>query len=130
MPLITLQSVSKSFGPQQVLRDVTLEVRAGETLVLIGESGCGKSVTMKLMMDLLQPNAGRVLWDDKPLRERTERQITQERLRFGYLFQQAALFDSLTVFENVAFGLRQNKRMAEAKIREIVHHRLQDVRLD
>lgn len=130
MPLITLQSVSRSFGPQQVLRDITLEVRAGETLVLIGESGCGKSVTMKLMMDLLRPSAGRVLWDDKPLLGRTERQITEERLRFGYLFQQAALFDSLTVFENVAFGLRQNKQLAEAKIREIVHHRLQDVGLD
>jgi phospholipid/cholesterol/gamma-HCH transport system ATP-binding protein len=130
MPLITLQSVSKAFGPQQVLREITLEVRAGETLVLIGESGCGKSVTMKLMMDLLQPSAGHVLWDDMSLRDRTERQITQERLRFGYLFQQAALFDSLTVFENVAFGLRQNKPMAEAQIREIVHHRLQDVGLD
>jgi phospholipid/cholesterol/gamma-HCH transport system ATP-binding protein len=130
MPLITLQSVSKSFGPQHVLRNVTIEVRAGETLVLIGESGCGKSVTMKLMMDLLQPDAGSVLWDDHPLRDRNERQVTQERLRFGYLFQQAALFDSLTVFENVAFGLRQNKRMAEENIREIVHHRLQDVGLE
>jgi phospholipid/cholesterol/gamma-HCH transport system ATP-binding protein len=130
MPLITLQSVSKSFGPQQVLRDITIEVRAGETLVLIGESGCGKSVTMKLMMDLLQPCAGRVLWDERPLRGRSERQITRERLRFGYLFQQAALFDSLTVFENVAFGLRQNKQMSEAKIHEIVHHRLQDVGLE
>lgn len=129
MPLITLQSVSKSFGPQHVLRDVTIEVHKGETLVLIGESGCGKSVTMKLMMDLLQPDAGRVLWGERPLRDRSEKQITEERLRFGYLFQQAALFDSLTVFENVAFGLRQNRRMVEATIRETVHRRLHDVGL-
>jgi phospholipid/cholesterol/gamma-HCH transport system ATP-binding protein len=130
MSLIQLHNVSKSFGSQHVLRDITLEVRKGETLVLIGESGCGKSVTMKLMMDLLQPDRGRVLWDDKPLRERTEKQITEERLRFGYLFQQAALFDSLTVFENVAFGLRQNRTLTEKQVREVVHGRLQDVGLE
>src|SRR5690606_41567920 len=110
MSLITLQSVSKSFGPQQVLRDITLEVRAGETLVLIGESGCGKSVTMKLMMDLLQPDAGQVLWDGRPLQQRSERQISQERLRFGYLFRQAALFDSLPVGEDGAFDLAEGER--------------------
>lgn len=130
MPLIQLQSVSKSFGSQHVLRDISLEVHEGETLVLIGESGCGKSVTMKLMMDLLQPDRGRVLWGGRPLRDRTEKQITEERLKFGYLFQQAALFDSLTVFENVAFGLRQNHRMALRQIREIVHRRLNDVGLE
>ncbi|MCA9078280.1 MAG: ABC transporter ATP-binding protein [Planctomycetaceae bacterium] len=129
MSLIDLQHASMSFGPQHVLRDITLDVREGETLVLIGESGCGKSVTMKLMMDLLQPTQGQVLWDGKPIRSRSEKQITRERLKFGYLFQQAALFDSLTVFENVAFGLRQNKRLSEQKVVETVHGRLQDVGL-
>ncbi|MGD9854263.1 MAG: ABC transporter ATP-binding protein [Planctomycetaceae bacterium] len=129
MPLITLQSVSKSFGAQPVLRDVTLEVRRGETLVLIGESGCGKSVTMKLMMDLLSPTTGEVHWDGRPIRSRSEKQITEERLRFGYLFQQAALFDSLTVFENVAFGLRQNKRLPEGEVQGIVVRCLRDVGL-
>jgi phospholipid/cholesterol/gamma-HCH transport system ATP-binding protein len=144
MSLIELQRVSRSFGRQPVLRDISLEVRAGETLVLIGESGCGKSVTMKLMMDLLQPTSGEVLWEGKPVRARSEKQITRERLKFGYLFQQAALFDSLTVFENVAFGLRQNAgvqpsggntkksrvtRLSENDIRRIVHDRLRDVGL-
>ena len=68
MSLIQLKHASKSFGSQHVLRDITLDVREGETLVLIGESGCGKSVTMKLMMDLLEPTQGEVLWDDKPIR--------------------------------------------------------------
>ncbi|MBX3437261.1 MAG: ATP-binding cassette domain-containing protein, partial [Planctomycetaceae bacterium] len=129
MSLITLQSVSKSFGPQPVLRDVTLEVRQGETLVLIGESGCGKSVTMKLMMDLLTPTSGTVLWDGRPIRTRSDKQITSERLKFGYLFQQAALFDSLSVFENVAFGLRQNKRLPEGEVHQTVVDCLRDVGL-
>jgi phospholipid/cholesterol/gamma-HCH transport system ATP-binding protein len=127
---VALQSVSRSFGAQQVLRDISLEVRQGETLVLIGESGCGKSVTMKLMMGLLPPTGGRVLWSDRPLQDRTEKEIARERLQFGYLFQQAALFDSLDVYENVAFGLRQNHRMPEGEIREVVHRRLHDVGLD
>jgi len=112
-----------------VLRDITLDVRKGETLVLIGESGCGKSVTMKLMMDLLTPTSGEVLWDGRPLRSRSEKQITQERLRFGYLFQQAALFDSLSVFENVAFGLRQNKRLPDEQVEQTVVNCLRDVGL-
>ena len=127
--IITLQQASKSFGPQDILRSITLEVRRGETLVLIGESGCGKSVTMKLMMDLLQPDTGSVLWDGTPVKSRSEKEITRERLRFGYVFQGAALFDSMTVFENVAFGLRQNKRLPESEVREIVVGRLRDVGL-
>ncbi len=129
MSLIDLQSVTKSFGPQHVLRDITLEVRRGETLVLIGESGCGKSVTMKLMMDLLSPTSGEVHWDGRPIRSRSEKQITEERLKFGYLFQQAALFDSLTVFENVAFGLRQNKHLPEKEVQARVCACLKDVGL-
>jgi phospholipid/cholesterol/gamma-HCH transport system ATP-binding protein len=129
IPLIELQNVSRSFGPQPVLRDISLEVRRGETLVLIGESGCGKSVTMKLMMDLLAPTSGTVLWDGRPVRSRSDRDIVRERLRFGYLFQQAALFDSLTVFENVAFGLRQNRRLPEEEVQHIVGQRLRDVGL-
>jgi len=128
-PIIHLEKASKSFGNQKVLRDITLDVFKGETLVLIGESGCGKSVTMKLIMGLLQPTEGHVFWWDKPLVQRSDREITRERLRFGYLFQGAALFDSLSVYENVAFSLRQNTKMQESEIRQIVHDRLQEVGL-
>jgi len=129
VPLIELHNVTRRFGSQTILRDVTLRVRRGETLVIIGESGCGKSVTMKLMMDLIPPSAGEVLWDGRPVRQRSDREIAQERLRFGYVFQMAALFDSMTVFENVAFGLRQNTRTPDEQVRQIVVDRLRDVGL-
>lgn len=128
-PVIELRGVSRGFGAQPVLRDVSLAVRRGETLVLIGESGCGKSVTMKLMMSLLDPTEGEVYWSGRPLKDRSERELIRERLRFGYLFQGAALFDSMNVYENVAFGLRQNASLPEAEVREIVCERLREVGL-
>ncbi len=128
-PLIELRNISRQFGSQQILRDISLQVRPGETLVLIGESGCGKSVTMKLIMRLLDPTAGEVLWNGTPLASRSDQQLNRDRLRFGYLFQGAALFDSLTVFENVAFGLRENTRKPESEIHQIVHERLREVGL-
>jgi phospholipid/cholesterol/gamma-HCH transport system ATP-binding protein len=128
-PLIELRDVDVTFGSQAVLRRVNLEVRRGETLVIIGESGCGKSVTMKLMSALLQPTAGEVWWSGRPVAERTERELNRERLKYGYLFQGAALFDSLDVFENVAFGLRQNTPLDETAIQHIVHERLREVGL-
>lgn len=127
--IIELQNVSRSFGQHAVLRDISIEVRAGETLCLIGESGCGKSVTMKLMAALMEPSAGEVLWGGTPLAQRSESELVEDRLRFGYLFQGAALFDSLNVFENVAFGLRQNTKMSESFLRETVAERLVDVGL-
>ena len=128
-PLIELHRVSKRFGSHSILRDVTLRVRRAETLVIIGESGCGKSVTMKLMMDLMQPTSGDVLWDGRAVRSRSDREIASERLRFGYVFQMAALFDSMTVLENVAFGLRQNRRLPDDQVRQTVVDRLRDVGL-
>ncbi|MCL4148917.1 UNVERIFIED_CONTAM: hypothetical protein GTU68_043151, partial [Idotea baltica] len=127
--LVELVNVSKSFGPHNILRDISLSVETGKTLVIIGESGCGKSVSMKLMMDLLQPTQGSVLWSGTPIRSRNEKQIVRERLKFGYLFQMAALFDSLNVFENVAFGLRQNTRKNSTEIEKTVIDRLRDVGL-
>lgn len=121
--------MTQRFGAQTVLRDVSFQVRAGETLVLIGESGCGKSVTTKLLAGLLNPTQGEVLWDGRAVSSLKNAELRQHRLRFGYLFQGAALFDSLNVFENVAFGLRENRRMTEAAIRDVVHQRLQDVGL-
>ena len=127
--IIELKNVSKRFGSQQILRDITLAVRAGETLVLIGESGCGKSVTMKLMMGLMAPSSGDVQWSGNSIVGRSDQELVRDRLRFGYLFQGSALFDSMNVYENIAFGLRQNTKMSEEFIRETVFERLKDVGL-
>jgi len=127
--IIELRGVHRQFGAQVVLRDINLKVRRGETLALIGESGCGKSVTLKLMVGLLNPSQGDVLLDGRSLRARSEREMTRDRLRFGYLFQGAALFDSMDVRENIAFGLRQNTRMSDAEIERIVLDRLHEVGL-
>jgi phospholipid/cholesterol/gamma-HCH transport system ATP-binding protein len=128
-PVIELASISHRFGSQVVLRDISLTVEEAETLVIIGESGCGKSVTLKLMMALLEPSAGRVLWRGRPIAGMPERQRAKERLSYGFLFQGAALFDSMSVAENVAFGLRQNTDLSETKIRQIVCDRLREVGL-
>ena len=128
-PLIELRQMSRAFGSHLVLRDIALTVHRGETLVLIGESGCGKSVMLKLIMGMLTPTQGDVAWFGKLLKARGNDELHADRLRFGYLFQGAALFDSMTVFENVAFGLRQNMRMNNSQITQIVHDRLKDVGL-
>ena len=128
-PIVELRRVSRSFGDQTVLRDITLRVQRGETLVIIGESGCGKSVTLKLLMRLMDPSSGEVLWNGRPIAPLSDRVLSRDRLKFGYLFQMAALFDSLTVYENVAFGLRQNLQLPEEQIRQRVRDRLRDVGL-
>lgn len=129
VPTIELCGVSRRFGSRPILRNVSLSIRPGETLVVIGESGCGKSLTLKLMMSLMEPSSGRVLWDGDDVAILSERDRARRRLRFGYLFQGAALFDSLSVFENVAFGLKQNTDLSNDAIREIVADRLHEVGL-
>jgi phospholipid/cholesterol/gamma-HCH transport system ATP-binding protein len=128
-PLIRLDQVNMTFGDLPVLSDISLDIRRGETLVIIGESGCGKTVLLKLIIGLLTPSAGRVVFDSRVLAELNDRELTRERLRFGFLFQGAALFDSLTIFENVAFGLREARRRDESSIRDTVLQRLQEVGL-
>ena len=121
--------MSRFFGPQRVLQDVSFGIGRGHTHVIIGESGCGKSVTLKLMMALMEPTAGDVHWFGRPLRSRSTSEVDRERLRFGFLFQNAALFDSMTVFDNVAFGLRQNMDLPDREIHDRVLDRLQEVGL-
>jgi phospholipid/cholesterol/gamma-HCH transport system ATP-binding protein len=128
-PLLRLDKVSIGFGGQQVLRGIDLEVHKGETLVVIGESGCGKTVLLKLIIGLLRPTRGKMIFDGRVLADLDDRELTRQRLRFGFLFQGAALFDSLTVFDNVAFGLRQQRRLTEAVVAERVRQRLQEVGL-
>jgi phospholipid/cholesterol/gamma-HCH transport system ATP-binding protein len=128
-PLIEFQNVSRRFGTQQVLRDVSFTINRGESVAIIGESGCGKSVTLKLMIALMAPSKGRVLLDGRSHTDRSEKDLTRERLRFGYVFQQAALFDSMSVEDNVAFGLRQNTDLSESEISAIIRERLHEVGL-
>jgi phospholipid/cholesterol/gamma-HCH transport system ATP-binding protein len=128
-PLVSLQQTTMQFGAQRVLHAIDLDIQRGQTLAIIGESGCGKTVMLKLIIGLLRPTVGRVLFDGKHMDSLSEREMTQQRLRFGFLFQGAALFDSLSVFDNVAFGLRAQGSKREAEIGEIVKQRLQEVGL-
>ena len=128
-PAIHIECVSCRFGPQEVLRSLDVTIPQGKSLAIIGESGCGKSVTMKVMMQLMRPTAGSVSWFGKNVNQLAERDWKTTRLKFGYLFQSAALFDSMDVFENVAFGLRENAVMSDDEIRQTVFQRLNDVGL-
>jgi phospholipid/cholesterol/gamma-HCH transport system ATP-binding protein len=127
--LFRLEQVSVQFGAQPVLHQIDLAVNRDETLVVIGESGCGKTVLLKLLIGLLRPQSGRVLFDGQDLALLDDRALTRQRLRLGFLFQGAALFDSLTVFDNVAFGLREQGRLPEAEVAEKVRQRLAEVGL-
>jgi phospholipid/cholesterol/gamma-HCH transport system ATP-binding protein len=127
--LIALRNVSMRFDGHAVLRDISLEVPRGQTLGIIGESGCGKTVLLKLIIALMRPSSGKALFDNQVLADLGERELTRQRLRFGFLFQGAALFDSLSVYDNVAFGLRTQGKLPEAEIKERVRQRLQEVGL-
>ena len=127
--LIALRSLSMQFRYQAVLRDIDLTIRRGQTACIIGESGCGKTVMLKLIIGLLQPTRGQVIFDGRDIATLDGKELVKMRLRFGFLFQMAALFDSLTVFDNVAFGLREHHYCSEDEIRRIVSERLKEVGL-
>jgi len=127
--LIALRSLNMQFRYQAVLRDIDLTIRRGQTACIIGESGCGKTVMLKLIIGLLQPTRGQVIFDGRDIATLDGKELVKMRLRFGFLFQMAALFDSLTVFDNVAFGLREHHYCSEDEIRRIVSERLKEVGL-
>jgi phospholipid/cholesterol/gamma-HCH transport system ATP-binding protein len=108
-PLIELQQLSVRFGRQQVLRDITLSVPRGQTLAVIGESGCGKTVLLKTIIGLILPTAGSAAFDGRELGQLSDQELTALRTRFGFVFQNAALFDSMTIEENILFPLRQHQ---------------------
>jgi phospholipid/cholesterol/gamma-HCH transport system ATP-binding protein len=124
-----LAGVSIHFNGQRVLENIQLDVQRGQTLVVVGESGCGKTVLLKLITGLLRPTRGRVVFDGRDLAALNDQEMTQLRLRMGFLFQGAALFDSLTVYDNVAFGPRNVGQLSDKEIRERVRQRLQEVGL-
>ncbi|MGH7370640.1 MAG: ABC transporter ATP-binding protein, partial [Candidatus Methylomirabilales bacterium] len=117
-PMVEMRNVHKSFGGQQVLRGLDLQVTQGEILVIIGRSGGGKSVLLKHLMGLLKPDQGQIVINGQEISRLRGRELDQLRERFGVVFQGGALFDSLTVFENVAFPLREKTRLPEEAIRE------------
>jgi len=128
-PLVRLERVGVDFGRQPVLADIDLEVPRGQTLAVIGESGCGKTVLLKQIIGLLRPSRGKVYFDGRELNCLSERELARQRLRFGFVFQQAALFDSMTVAQNIAFPLRQQGGKDPAEIRRVVSARLAEVGL-
>jgi phospholipid/cholesterol/gamma-HCH transport system ATP-binding protein len=127
--LIELHEMSVSFGRQQVLRDISLSIPRGQTLAIIGESGCGKTVFLKTIIGLLQPTSGDVIFDGRRLDEMNDKELTRERGRFGFVFQNAALFDSMTIAENIAFPLKENRRLRREEIERAVLERLAEVGL-
>jgi phospholipid/cholesterol/gamma-HCH transport system ATP-binding protein len=128
-PIIELVDVTMRFRQHVVLRDVSLAIRKGQTVGVIGESGCGKTVLLKLMIGLLRPTRGSVRFDGRDLAGMGEAELTRVRIRFGFLFQMAALFDSLTIFDNVAFGPREHGLYDESTLARVVAERLHEVGL-
>jgi len=127
--MIRLVDLHKSFGKQKVLGGIDLRIEEGKTTVIIGRSGGGKSVLLKHIIGLLRPDSGQVLINGTDIAKLGESKLNEIRKKFGMLFQEAALFDSMTVGENVAFPLREHTRMKEKEIRETVADRLHSVGL-
>jgi phospholipid/cholesterol/gamma-HCH transport system ATP-binding protein len=127
---ITLSGVHKAFGPKQILRGLDLQVDEGETVALVGFSGAGKSVTLKHIAGLLMPDRGSVVVDGREVPSLGREELYRMRLDMGYVFQFAALFDSMTIGDNVAMGLRQKGGMSEKEIRERISESLDRVGLE
>ena len=128
-PLIDVQDLTVQFGRQKVLRDITLTVPRGQTLAIIGESGCGKTVLLKTIIGLVPPTAGAAAFDGRRFADLSERELSEQRTRFGFVFQNAALFDSMTVAENILFPLRQHSRDSAAEQERAMHSLLGEVGL-
>jgi phospholipid/cholesterol/gamma-HCH transport system ATP-binding protein len=127
--MITLRQVRKAFDNQVVLDNLDLEVPSGKITAIIGPSGGGKSVLLKHMIGLLMPDSGQVLVDGENIVSMGRGELNRVRERFGVLFQNAALFDSMTIFENVAFPLEEKTRFSREEIRNRVHRALEQVGL-
>jgi phospholipid/cholesterol/gamma-HCH transport system ATP-binding protein len=129
MAFIELRNVSKRFGSLVVLHDLNLSIEKGQSLVVIGASGTGKSVMLKHIVGLLRPDAGEVWVDGRRIDTLPERDLVDVRTRFGFLFQMGALFDSLTVAENIAFPIVEHTHKPPEEVAKIVAHKLKQVGL-
>lgn len=128
-PILKLDNISKSFGSNHVLKGVNIDVAPGQSLVIIGGSGSGKSVMLKVALGLMNPTGGRILFDGKDVTAAKGRERNNMRKRIGMLFQSGALFDSLTVWENVAFRLLNAEGAHRSKAKDRAIEALQKVRL-
>ncbi|MHB8111023.1 MAG: ABC transporter ATP-binding protein [Syntrophorhabdaceae bacterium] len=126
---VRINDLHKSFGLQKVLEGIDLEIETGKITVVIGKSGGGKSVLLKHIIGLIKPDTGEIWVDDTEITHLKEKDLNKVRTRFGMLFQEAALFDSMNVYENVAFPLREHTRLTESRIKEAVDERLRQVDL-
>ena len=127
--MISIRNLTKHFDGNEVMHDVSLDLHDGETLVLMGCSGCGKSVLLKHIIGILKPEAGQVIIDGEDITSMSEKELNKKRLLFGVLFQGAALFDSMTVSENVAFSLVEHTDLSFQEIGERVERSLDLVRM-
>ncbi|MBU1086654.1 MAG: ABC transporter ATP-binding protein [Candidatus Omnitrophica bacterium] len=127
--MIKISKLCKNFEGQEVLKGLDLQVNQGETLVIIGRSGCGKSVLLKHIIGILNPDSGQVQVDNQHVAALKGKDLVKLRMKFGMLFQGAALFDSLNVFENVGFALLEHTDLPEAEIRQRVKQALLSVDL-
>src|SRR5688572_13903219 len=127
--MIEVRDLKKKFGAQQVLNGVTFRIEPGDSVVVIGRSGCGKSVLLKHLIGLIRPDSGEIIIDDDHLNALDERSLLEVRRKFGMLFQSAALFDSLNVAENISFVLRRERKLSDKEITERVEEVLEMVEL-
>jgi phospholipid/cholesterol/gamma-HCH transport system ATP-binding protein len=128
-PLIATRGLTIHFHESVILQDISVSIERGQTVAIIGESGCGKTVFMKSLVGLVQPNEGVVMFDGRPLDRMRLDELTRTRRRFGFVFQNAALFDSMSIYDNVAFPLRQSESVSETEVRERVLQHLAEVGL-
>lgn len=127
--MIRLSHVSKIYAGHYALHDINMEIKAGETLAIIGGSGSGKSTLLQLLVGLIRPDEGEIFIDKQEISHLSEKEMDRVRLHMGMVFQYSALFDSMSVGENVAFGLREHKHLSEAEIARIVSEKLELVGL-
>lgn len=129
-PAVRLEHVTKSFGPRKVLDDVSFDVAEGSGFIILGRSGTGKSVTLRHMIGLVQPDSGKVFVRGEEISSLRGQELAAARTKMGFLFQNAALFDSISVGENVAFPLRRHTELPDKDIRERAMAKLQSVGLE
>jgi len=128
--MIKLEKLTKYFGSKKVLEAIDLEINDGQSVSVIGPSGCGKSTLLKLLIRLDDPTAGKIFIDNQDVNALSEDKLIDLRKKIGMIFQTSALFDSMTVFENVAFALREHTKKTDSEISEIVKAKLDMVELE